>query len=43
MDTAVDFAFEQTSGFEHAQVLGNSRQGKRKWLGKLRDGGFAIS
>jgi hypothetical protein len=41
VDTAVDFALEESRGFEHAQVLGNRWQGNVEGLGQFRDGGLA--
>ena len=41
MDAAVDFAAEQSCGFEDAQVLGDGGQRDVEGSGKLGDGGFA--
>lgn len=41
MDPAVDFAFEQSGGLEHAKVLGNCRQRHLERLRQLGDHGFA--
>jgi hypothetical protein len=41
VDAAGDFAPEQASGFENAQVLGDRGQRDVEGRGKLGDGGFA--
>ena len=41
MDAAVDFAVEQSRGFEDAQVLGNGGQRDVEGSGKFGDGSFA--
>jgi hypothetical protein len=41
VDAAVDFAVEQSRGFEDAQVLGNGGQRDVEGSGKFGDGSFA--
>ena len=42
MDAAVDFAFEEAGGFEDAEMLGDSGEGKGEGFGELGDGGLAL-
>jgi hypothetical protein len=42
VNTAVDFALQQSRGFQHAQVFRNGRQGNAKRLGKLGDHRLAL-
>lgn len=42
MDTAIDFAFEQASGFENTEMLGDGGKGEWERLGEFGDGGFAL-
>ena len=42
MDTAIDFAFEQASGFENTEMLGDGGKGEWERLGEFSDGGFAL-
>jgi hypothetical protein len=41
VNPAVDFAVEQSRGFENAQVLGDGRQRDVEGRGKFADGSFA--
>jgi hypothetical protein len=42
MDAAVDFALEESGGFENAEMLGDGGEGERERLGKLGYGGFSL-
>jgi hypothetical protein len=42
VDTAINFALEQARGLEDTEMLGNSRQGEREWLGKLGNCGLTL-
>ena len=42
VDTAVDFALEQTRRFENTDVFGDGWEGEWKWFGEFSDGGFAL-
>lgn len=41
VDAAIDFAAEQSGGFENAQVLGDGRERNIERRGELGDRGFA--
>lgn len=42
MDASVDFAAQEASRFQHAQMLGNGGEGNVKRLGEFFDGGFSL-
>jgi hypothetical protein len=42
MDAAIDFAAQQASALEHAQVFGDRREGHVKGRGEFTDSGFAM-
>src|SRR5438477_654863 len=42
MDAAIDFAAQQSGGFQHAKVLGDCRKRHIEWLGEFADRGFAL-
>ncbi len=42
MHAAIDLTFEQPCGFQHAQVLRDSRQRNAERLREFRDHGFAL-
>ena len=42
MDAAIDFALEQSGGFQHAEVLRDRWERDPEGCGDLRDGGFAM-
>ena len=42
MDAAIDFALEQSGGFQHAEVLRDGWERDPEGCGDLRDGGFAM-
>jgi hypothetical protein len=42
VDAAVDFAREESGGFENAEMLGDGGEGERERLGKLGYGGFSL-
>ena len=42
MDAALDFALEESGGFENAEMLGDGGEGERERLGKLGYGGFSL-